>query len=468
MKVFNRMRNRGMALFTASMMSLSLLPMAALAADVEDPAAKIGEIGFATLEEAVSQAEPGSIIELANDIELSSIVIDKNVTLDLNGYSITQTSGDSAAIVASGNLTIRDSSADQTGSIVALNDVFQGSVTVTAGSYSQPVDQFLSNGLVSLKLFSEDEMYQVGRVSLTDEEGDTSKELFTNYGTRGATLYLTLVSNGYEFDLFEDVEWTSSNESVATVDEFGEVAAVGDGDAVITAAYEDITATYAVSVSTYTVTVVSPAPSAPAVDDPDENIDDPYVPLGQPFLFDDVSEDRWYYDAMKFVFDEGLMDSLTASQYAPAANTTRGVLVTALYRMEGEPAAASANFSDVAAGSEYANAVNWAAANGIVNGYGDGTFGADNLITREQMAAILYRFAEYKAYDLTDSKDLASFPDGGSVSGWAVKDMQWATGVGLINGTTGGALNPMGFTTRAETAQMILRFCQGVAAIDWA
>ena len=139
------------------------------------------------------------------------------------------------------------------------------------------------------------------------------------------------------------------------------------------------------------------------------------------------------------------------------------MIVTMLYRLENEPTAASAGFTDVAAGQWYTDAVNWAAANNIVNGYGDSQFGPTDTITREQMAAILYRYAQYKGYDVTASANLSAYTDAASVSSYAVSAMQWAVGEGLINGVTNTTLVPGGSATRAQVAAILMRFCENVA-----
>ena len=131
-----------------------------------------------------------------------------------------------------------------------------------------------------------------------------------------------------------------------------------------------------------------------------------------------------------------------------------------LYNLEGRPSVSGeSSFTDVASGTWYANAVAWAAGEDIVSGYGDGTFGPEDSITREQIASILYRYAQYKGYDVTQSGDLNTFTDGGQTSGWAETSMAWAVGSGLISGKGAGVLDPLGTATRAEVAQILMAFC---------
>lgn len=183
----------------------------------------------------------------------------------------------------------------------------------------------------------------------------------------------------------------------------------------------------------------------------------------QELPFTDVASGEWYYEAVQYVYNNELMNGMSATTFEPNSTTTRGMIVTMLYRLENEPTAASAGFSDVAAGQWYTDAVNWAAANNIVNGYGDGQFGPTDTITREQMMAILYRYAQYKGYDVTASADLSAYTDAANISSYAVSAMQWAVGEGLINGITDTTLVPGGSATRAQVAAILMRFCENVA-----
>ena len=184
---------------------------------------------------------------------------------------------------------------------------------------------------------------------------------------------------------------------------------------------------------------------------------------GTQMPFTDVASGEWYYEAVQYVYNNELMNGMSATTFEPNSTTTRGMIVTMLYRLENEPTAASAGFTDVAAGQWYTDAVNWAAANNIVNGYGDSQFGPTDTITREQMAAILYRYAQYKGYDVTASADLSAYTDAANISSYAVSAMQWAVGEGLINGITDTTLVPGGSATRAQVAAILMRFCENVA-----
>ena len=186
-----------------------------------------------------------------------------------------------------------------------------------------------------------------------------------------------------------------------------------------------------------------------------------FVREGIPFT--DVDTDDWFYDEVKYAYDNGLMDGVGNNLFAPETELTRGMIVTILWRLEGEPAGTSAAFDDVAEGQWYADAVNWAAENGIVDGYGDGTYRPEESITREEMAVIMHRYAGYKGYDVSASGDLSVFIDGSETSSWAVEAMEWATGAGLINGMGNNVLSPEGTTTRAQSAAILMRFCESIA-----
>lgn len=179
--------------------------------------------------------------------------------------------------------------------------------------------------------------------------------------------------------------------------------------------------------------------------------------------YTDVNTAAWYHEGVDYAIKNGLMEGVGSNLFAPDATTTRAMVVTILYRLDGEPAVTKdIPFADVPAGQWYSNAINWAAANGIVDGYGNGKFGPDDTITREQMAAILYRYASYKGYSVSDLANLTGYTDAASVSEWASTAMRWAVAEGLIEGTNATTLSPSGDSTRAQVATILMRFCEGV------
>lgn len=193
--------------------------------------------------------------------------------------------------------------------------------------------------------------------------------------------------------------------------------------------------------------------------------DEDYVePTPEPSMpFTDVSENDWFYGAVQYVYDNDMMNGVSANSFAPNSNLTRAMMAAVLYNLEDQPTQADSSFTDVVDGSWYADAVNWAAANNIVSGYGDGIFGPNDNITREQMASILYRYAEYKGYDVSAVGDLGQFNDADSVSEWANDVMRWAVGAGLINGMGDGSVAPQGTATRAQVATVLMNFCENIA-----
>ncbi|MCI8538899.1 MAG: S-layer homology domain-containing protein [Oscillospiraceae bacterium] len=195
-------------------------------------------------------------------------------------------------------------------------------------------------------------------------------------------------------------------------------------------------------------------------DVPPEESEEPTPPT---LPFSDVLDDDWFVEYVRYVYQRGMMSGTTPSTFSPDTTTTRGMIVTVLHRLEGTPAAVPSSFPDVPDGEYYSAGVAWAAANGIVLGYDTGLFGPYREITREQLAAILYRYAQSKGYDTSAWGSLAQFTDGASVSDYAVEAMSWAVGSGLISGMGDNILAPGGSATRAQVAAILMRFCENVA-----
>ena len=184
----------------------------------------------------------------------------------------------------------------------------------------------------------------------------------------------------------------------------------------------------------------------------------------EPLPFTDVSETDWFHDAVQYVYDNGLMGGVGDNLFAPNNPTTRAQLVTILYRLEGEPTVTGeSGFTDVEVDTWYTDAVTWAAANGIVNGISETQFAPGNNITREQLATILYRYAQAKGYDVSARADLSGFPDAGDIQDYATQALSWAVAEGLLQGFEDDTLRPQGNATRAQIATIFMRFCQTVA-----
>ena len=178
------------------------------------------------------------------------------------------------------------------------------------------------------------------------------------------------------------------------------------------------------------------------------------APVALPFT--DVKSGNWFYDAVKYAYAQGLMTGTSATTFAPNGTMNRAMIVTVLYRLEKSPAVTGASkFTDVPAGQWYSDAVAWAAANKIVNGYAETTFGPMNAVTREQMAAILFRYEQVKGLEnVTLEENLNRFPDQNKISAYAIPALQWAVGQKIINGNANGTLDPTGTATRAQVAQI--------------
>ena len=177
--------------------------------------------------------------------------------------------------------------------------------------------------------------------------------------------------------------------------------------------------------------------------------------------FTDISEKDWFYGDVMFVYENGLMLGTSKTLFSPHGTAMRGMMATILWRMEGSPVPKGKNsFTDVEAGKWYADAITWTTENGIFAGYGKDKFCPDDPITREQLAAIFYRYADYKGYDLTVKGDLDKFKDADKITDYAKTAMQWAVGSGLVKGKSCNLLDPQGTATRAEIAAMLHRFIE--------
>ncbi len=221
-----------------------------------------------------------------------------------------------------------------------------------------------------------------------------------------------------------------------------------------------VTAEDGVTTAVYTVTVNTaalPEPITPGVDNK-KPASKPEVKLP----FTDVSTSDWFYDDVAFVYENGLFSGTDSRSFSPNASMTRAMLVTVLYRLEGEPTVTGrSSFTDVRSGAYYEKSVIWAAANGIVTGTDSTSFSPDAKVTREQLAAILYRYAQYRKLDTDASAKLNSFTDADSVSAYASEALGWAVSEGLINGAS-GKLMPKGDATRAQVAAILHRFVKNV------
>lgn len=179
--------------------------------------------------------------------------------------------------------------------------------------------------------------------------------------------------------------------------------------------------------------------------------------------FKDVKSSNWYYSSVDYVVSRGYMNGTTSTTFSPQMNFSRAMLVTVLWRIENSPVSSFKNpFTDVPVGTWYTQAVVWASEKGIVGGYGDGKFGPNDPITREQMVSIFMRYAGYNGISTDSRVSLSSFTDVRLISGWASDAVNWSVSVGLVKGTDDNRLNPKGNATRAESATVLERFCKDI------
>lgn len=176
--------------------------------------------------------------------------------------------------------------------------------------------------------------------------------------------------------------------------------------------------------------------------------------------FSDVKEKDWFFDSVRYVFEQELMGGVGLDEFAPNVTLTRAMLVTILYRYDGSPASSTYGFSDVARNTWYTKSIDWAASVGIVNGVGDGMFAPESPVTREQMAVIFYNYTKHKELNIEGKKDLSSYTDSEKISTWASDALEWAVATGLMSGKGENMLDPSGNATRAETAAVIKRYAE--------
>ena len=290
-------------------------------------------------------------------------------------------------------------------------EVASDAATLTVRSYDPPYTGKYSYEIVS----------DVGENGTIDVD---------RYATEGDQVTITVSPD--EAYLLDDLTVTSGGKDVALTDN-------GDG--------------------TYTFTMPSGdvAITATFAEDPNwEEPEDPATDVSE--IFTDVPANHWAQAAIQYVYDNGLMTGVSDSEFAPEATTTRAMIVSMLARMENVTSAADAGFTDVTASDWYATAVNWAAANGIVSGIGDNTFAPNAPITREQLAAMLMNYAQWKGQDISARADLSDYTDAPST--WASEAVQWAVAEGLLAGVTDDQLQPQGQATRAQVAAILQRFLE--------
>lgn len=366
------------------------------------PAASIGENVYPTLQAAVENVKNNEIIKLAKDIDEAIVVtVAKSIKFTVNTDN--KTFNAAKNIVAGSNTTVK---------VTGESSPYTYEFTYTKPSSGS------SGGSSSGKT-----TYKVTTSAVNNGGVNASP----SSAEKGATITITLSPDkGYKLDKLTVID--------------------GSGKTVSTVKKSDTVYTFTMPASAVKVGVSY----VKATETPSKT------------KFNDVSANDWFASAVDYVTGKGMMNGTADNTFSPKANTTRGMVVTVLYRLENQPSTSAASFTDVASGAYYANAVAWANANGIVSGYGSGKFGPNDKVTREQLAAILYRYAQYKKYDVSGAKSLDGYTDAQSVSSYAVPALQWANAAGIVTGKSGSKLDPKGNATRAEVAAMLMRFCENV------
>ena len=362
------------------------------------PRAKIGDVNYATLQDAVNMVENHQTITLLAD---GSATVSREVTFKIseNGFRAEIAAGTGYKLTQNGDTyTITEKA------------------TSSGGGASHPEAGSTSSS----------DRYEITKPSKVE---NGSIKVSDSKAEKGDTVTITVTPDeGYELD------------KLAVYDEDGDKIGLKDkGDGKFT--FEMPKSDVEIEVSFAL-------------------IEDETVKAN----FADVAADAWYADAVQYVYENGMMSGTSETTFSPDLTTTRGMIVTILYRLENEPTVTGTTaFTDVAADQYYANAVAWAAQNGIVSGIDATTFAPNNAITREQMAAILYRYAQFKGYDVSVKADLSVYTDAAQVSTYATDAMAWANGAQLITGTSQTTLTPAGNATRAQVATILMRFCENIA-----
>lgn len=366
------------------------------------PAASIGENVYPTLQAAVENVKNNEIIKLAKDVDEATVVtVAKSIKFTVNTDN--KTFNAAKNIVAGSNTTVK---------VTGESSPYTYEFTYTKPSSGS------SGGSSSGKT-----TYKVTTSAVNNGGVNASP----SNAEKGAAITITLSPDkGYKLDKLTVTD--------------------GSGKTVSTVKKSDTVYTFTMPASAVKVGVSY----VKATETPSKT------------KFNDVSANDWFASAVDYVTGKGMMNGTADNTFSPKANTTRGMVVTVLYRLENQPSTSAASFTDVASGAYYANAVAWANANGIVSGYGSGKFGPNDKVTREQLAAILYRYAQYKKYDVSGAKSLDGYTDAQSVSSYAVPALQWANAAGIVTGKSGSKLDPKGNATRAEVAAMLMRFCENV------
>lgn len=413
--------------------------------------ALIGNIVYNTLEEALNAAKPGDTVELLVDSQIDSDVVPSGVELLIrNGVTLTVT----------GTLTIYGRVSNYGDIVGNVEGRYTMPITLHTNVSGASITVWDSNGRV-VHFIDEAGTYWLfpGKYYVRAEaSGYYSGEDTFVVADRGMSVYIELSALPDEYRVYI----ANTEHGTVSVD----TRYAEEGEWVYITVNPD--AGYRLS----DLTVTRPSGNTVKVEHVRGNVfrfampgvrvtvDAEFVRTTMPFT--DVSRGQWFYDAVSFVYWRDLMDGVTSTQFAPDATTTRAMVVQILYRMAGSPTVrGSSPFYDVSNGAWYADAVIWAEANDIVNGMTTTTFAPNTAVTREQLATMLYRYAQYRHYNTSAgaNTNILSYYDANRISEYAFSALQWACGEGVMDGTGTGYLSPQGQATRAQLAAMLMRFC---------
>lgn len=498
----------------------------------EGAVAKAGEVYCKTLKEAGERVKDGETISILKNIDDASdfMKIDgkKNVTIDLNGYTV-KGSGYDGVINAVNGATVTIDGRDANSAIIANEDrgyamavwaYGQGTkVTINGGSYTQNItgtdnqyDMIYASDKATIEILNGYFKSATPKWTLNLKDNDGATMLvkggsFVDYdpsNSQSENPPADFVADGYKVSENNGVYTVSKKSSggshrydgyITVINPKNGTVSVSDdwadedqkitltitpdkgyvvdkieivdleGDKIDAKKVEDEDNEYTFRMANCDVTVTVTFKEEGKTEDKEETTTEETEETTKPetVAFSDVSESDWFYKGVSYVVENGMMNGVGENQFAPNAPLTREMLAVVLYNMEKQPESTGVNpFADVKADMWYTDAIVWANANGIVAGYDDSTFGLGDSITREQLASILYRYAQMKGYDVTEKADLTGYADSAAISGYAVEAMQWANANGIVNGMTATTLAPQGTATRAQVATMLMNFCENV------
>ena len=427
---------------------------------------------YEKVEDAISQAKEGETVTLTKDVTVEdTITIGEGVTLDGNGKTITyagekKETNPSVLILANSgadNVTVKNVTLDTNGNLKHGVEFFAtdkgklSGVTVNGGSWtSVQVNGSTGFTIENCVLNPGDDAYANIEYCLSESAQNAG----------GTTPSMTI--ENVTFDSTATYEVWADATTVEKIKEELEKAGVEDptvadvknaiSENVATENSDSVTITVGLKGNTTdTITKPSTKPSTPG--------GTPSEPEEPTWPFTDVTEgDDWFYDAVAYVYENGIMAGTSETTFEPYMELNRAQAAQLFYNLEGKPTVTGdSTFTDVTSGHWAVEAITWAAENEVVAGIGEGLYDPDSNVTREQFAQMLYNYAKYKGYDLTATGDLTQFPDAGSISSWAETALSWANGNDLINGHENGTIDPKGSTIRAQAASIMANFDQNVA-----